>query len=64
MGTPSKLKTTLGMLVWFGFAAALISKRPEYWDAWMGMGLAFVLTILTCGVAILLSGQYKQDKGK
>jgi hypothetical protein len=27
------LRTALGVLAWFGFAAALILMRPEYWDA-------------------------------
>jgi DMSO reductase anchor subunit len=61
---PSKLKAAVGLLVWLSIAVHLILKRPEYWDAWKGMGIALILTMLTCLVAILLSGHYKQGNGK
>jgi hypothetical protein len=61
---PSKLKTVLGLIVWLAFAVHLILKRPEFWDAWKGLGIALLLTMLTCFVAIVLSGLYKQGNGK
>ena len=39
----------------------MVFSRPEIWDYWKGISIAFLLTGLAFAFAIFLSGQYKQD---
>ena len=67
MFTLQRMRTTFRLITWLclvGFLVAWTSmENPELRNYWKGLGIAFLLTAISFGGAILLSGQYKQ-RGK
>ena len=57
-----KLRTAFRIIPWLCVVAWMYLGDPEMQDYWKGVRIAFLLTAITFGGAILLSGQYKQDK--
>ena len=57
--SPAKHRTLKGVAV--AFMIWMVFSRPEIWDYWKGISIAFLLTGLAFAFAIFLSGQYKQD---
>ena len=57
-----KLRIALRLIAFVCFVAWTVLENPEMRDYWKGVSIAFLLSAITFGGAILLSGYYKQDK--